>query len=120
MRPRRSRCGNFFGTQFGDWFVARTGYTGEDGFEVTLPAEARRALWKRLNDLGVRSCGLGARDTLRLEAGMNLYGNDMDESTHPLEIGPRRGPSRSNPLRDALSAARRLKVLAVPAEGTAR
>ncbi len=79
--------GNFVGAQFGDWFVARTGYTGEDGFEVTLPAEGATALWKRLNDLGVQSCGLGARDTLRLEAGMNLYGSDMDESTNPLETG---------------------------------
>ena len=79
--------GNFFGAQLGDWFVARTGYTGEDGFEVMLPAGGATALWKSLNARGVRSCGLGARDTLRLEAGMNLYGSDMDESTHPLETG---------------------------------
>ena len=79
--------GLFVGAQLGDWFVARTGYTGEDGFEVTLPGEGATALWKRLNDLGVQSCGLGARDTLRLEAGMNLYGSDMDESTNPLETG---------------------------------
>ena len=79
--------GNFFGAQLGDWFVARTGYTGEDGFEVMLPAGGAGTLWKSLNARGVRSCGLGARDTLRLEAGMNLYGSDMDESTHPLETG---------------------------------
>jgi aminomethyltransferase len=78
---------NFCGAQLGEWFVARTGYTGEDGFEVMLPAAGATALWTRLNELGVRSCGLGARDTLRLEAGMNLYGSDMDESTHPLETG---------------------------------
>jgi aminomethyltransferase len=77
----------FFGAQLGEWFVARTGYTGEDGFEVTLPADGAVELWKRLNELGVQSCGLGARDTLRLEAGMNLYGNDMDSSTQPLESG---------------------------------
>ncbi len=71
----------------GDWCVARTGYTGEDGFEVMLPAGEAAGLWRALNARGVRSCGLGARDTLRLEAGMNLYGNDMDESTHPLESG---------------------------------
>ena len=75
----------FFGAQIGQWFVARTGYTGEDGFELMVPAGEAVALWQRLNAAGVRSCGLGARDTLRLEAGMNLYGNDMDEHTHPLE-----------------------------------
>jgi len=77
----------FFGTQIGEWFVARTGYTGEDGFEIMLPTAEAESVWRRLNAAGVRSCGLGARDTLRLEAGMNLYGNDMDENTHPLESG---------------------------------
>jgi aminomethyltransferase len=77
----------FFGAPIGDWFVARTGYTGEDGFELMVPADAAAPLWSRLNDEGVVSCGLGARDTLRLEAGMNLYGNDMDETTQPLECG---------------------------------
>jgi aminomethyltransferase len=67
--------------------VARTGYTGEDGFEVLLPADGAVELWTRLNDIGVQSCGLGARDTLRLEAGMNLYGQDMDETVSPLESG---------------------------------
>jgi aminomethyltransferase len=65
--------------------VARTGYTGEDGFEIMMPAADAVAAWRGLNSLGVASCGLGARDTLRLEAGMNLYGNDMDESTQPYE-----------------------------------
>ena len=77
----------FFGTRLGEWYVARTGYTGEDGFEIMLPASEAAGLWQRLNGAGARSCGLGARDTLRLEAGMNLYGNDMDEQTHPLESG---------------------------------
>jgi aminomethyltransferase len=77
----------FFGTRLGEWYVARTGYTGEDGFEIMLPASEAAGLWRRLNGAGARSCGLGARDTLRLEAGMNLYGNDMDEQTHPLESG---------------------------------
>jgi aminomethyltransferase len=77
----------FFGQQVGDWFIARTGYTGEDGFELMLPAGSASPVWRQLNAAGVASCGLGARDTLRLEAGMNLYGNDMDETTHPFESG---------------------------------
>jgi aminomethyltransferase len=77
----------FFGAQIGEWFVARTGYTGEDGFEIMLPTADAVSVWQRLNAAGVRSCGLGARDTLRLEAGMNLYGNDMTEQTNPLESG---------------------------------
>jgi aminomethyltransferase len=77
----------FNGLPVGRWFIGRTGYTGEDGFEVMLDASEAEPVWKQLNALGVASCGLGARDTLRLEAGMNLYGNDMDESTHPLESG---------------------------------
>jgi aminomethyltransferase len=70
-----------------DWFVARTGYTGEDGLELMLPAPLAEWAWHRLAHAGVRPCGLGARDTLRLEAGMNLYGQDMDETTSPLESG---------------------------------
>ena len=77
----------FFAAALGDHFVARTGYTGEDGFEISLPAEGAEAFWDRLLSAGVRPCGLGARDTLRLEAGMNLYGSDMDEETTPLESG---------------------------------
>jgi aminomethyltransferase len=75
----------FFACESGEWFVARTGYTGEDGFEITLPAAAAAGLWEQLLAAGVKPCGLGARDTLRLEAGMNLYGQDMDETTSPLE-----------------------------------
>ena len=71
--------------QFGDLFISRTGYTGEDGFEISLPAEAAVVLWEQLLAAGVAPCGLGARDTLRLEAGMNLYGQDMDETVTPLE-----------------------------------
>jgi len=77
----------FFGREVGNWFVARTGYTGEDGFEIMLPVGEVVAAWRKLNSLGVKSAGLGARDTLRLEAAMNLYGNDMDESQTPLESG---------------------------------
>jgi len=68
-------------------FVARTGYTGEDGFEIMLPADCAADVWQALVAAGVRACGLGARDTLRLEAGMNLYGQDMDETVTPLESG---------------------------------
>jgi len=77
----------FFGCQLGAHFVARTGYTGEDGWEIMLPVAAAAAFWSALRAAGVAACGLGARDTLRLEAGMNLYGNDMDEQRTPLESG---------------------------------
>lgn len=77
----------FVGAALGEFFVARTGYTGEDGWEILLPAERATRFWKDLAQAGVVACGLGARDTLRLEAGMNLYGTDMDESTTPLESG---------------------------------
>ena len=69
------------------YFIARTGYTGEDGFEITLPESDAKQFWNSLNTAGVSPAGLGARDTLRLEAGMNLYGQDMDETTSPLESG---------------------------------
>jgi aminomethyltransferase len=84
----------------GEWFVARTGYTGEDGFEIMLPALAAEPIWRALNAKGVKSAGLGARDTLRLEAAMNLYGNDMDESQNPLESGLAWTVSFENPARD--------------------
>ncbi len=74
----------FMGVASGEWFVARTGYTGEDGFEIMLPESETPAFWEALAEAGVKPIGLGARDTLRLEAGMNLYGTDMDESTSPL------------------------------------
>jgi aminomethyltransferase len=68
-------------------FIARTGYTGEDGFEILVPADYALELWDALVDLDVRPCGLGARDTLRLEAGLNLYGQDMDSSVTPFDAG---------------------------------
>lgn len=68
-----------------DWLIARTGYTGEDGFEIMLPATQVVDFWQKLLKVGVSPCGLGARDTLRLEAGLNLYGSDMDENVTPLE-----------------------------------
>ena len=77
----------FNGMDAGDLFIARTGYTGEDGWEIVMPASRATVAWDRLLAAGVAPCGLGARDTLRLEAAMNLYGNDMDESVSPLEAG---------------------------------
>ncbi|MDB5937340.1 MAG: gcvT [Massilia sp.] len=74
-------------TAFGEVMVARTGYTGEDGFELAFPASQAEALWNALVAAGVKPAGLGARDTLRLEAGMNLYGQDMDETVNPLDAG---------------------------------
>jgi len=77
----------FFGMEAGEWFVARTGYTGEDGWEIVMPAAEAGSAWDRLLAAGVAPSGLGARDTLRLEAAMNLYGSDMDETISPLEAG---------------------------------
>lgn len=74
----------FFSVQAGGWFVTTTGYTGEAGYEIALPDTEAPALWQALLAAGVKPCGLGARDTLRLEAGMNLYGQEMDESISPL------------------------------------
>ena len=75
----------FTTVEHGPWLIARTGYTGEDGVEVILPNEQAADLWQRLHAAGVAPTGLAARDTLRLEAGLNLYGQDMDETTTPLE-----------------------------------
>jgi aminomethyltransferase len=77
----------FNGLQAGEVFIARTGYTGEDGFEICMPAAVAPSFWSRLLATGIAPCGLGARDTLRLEAAMNLYGSDMTESVSPLEAG---------------------------------
>ena len=77
----------FSAVEMGAMFIARTGYTGEDGFEIMIPAKAAPFFWATLAEKGVKPIGLGARDTLRLEAGMNLYGQDMDESINPLEAG---------------------------------
>ncbi len=75
----------FVGKFCGDWFLARTGYTGEKGLEIIFPGEQAPALWEQILEADIVPVGLGARDTLRLEAGMNLYGSDMDESVTPYE-----------------------------------
>ncbi len=84
-RPRVEKLGKFVGTEADGLFVARTGYTGEDGFEIMVPEGRAIEFWNQLLAAGVKPAGLGARDTLRLEAGMNLYGQDMDETVSPFE-----------------------------------
>ncbi len=79
------RLKNFQFLLLKDWLIARTGYTGEDGYEIMLPSAQVVNFWQAILAAGIKPCGLGARDTLRLEAGLNLYGSDMDESTTPLE-----------------------------------
>ncbi len=86
-RATSESLGVFQAAEWNDWLIARTGYTGEDGFEISLPAGVAAQTWNALQAAGVAAIGLGARDTLRLEAGMNLYGQDMDESVGPLESG---------------------------------
>ena len=82
---RAGKLGKFVAAEIDGMFVARTGYTGEDGYEIMVPELDAVAFWNRLVAAGVKPCGLGARDTLRLEAGMNLYGQDMDETVSPGE-----------------------------------
>jgi aminomethyltransferase len=102
----------FVGAFADEWFIARTGYTGEDGFEIILPGDAAAGFWQELRAAGISPAGLGARDTLRLEAGMNLYGADMDETVTPLESGLAwtvawEPPDRDFIGRDALETQRR-------------
>ena len=87
LAAEAAALGAFNACEAGELFVARTGYTGEDGYEVVAPHARLVSLWEQLLAAGVKPCGLGARDTLRLEAGMNLYGQDMDENVTPLESG---------------------------------
>ena len=86
-RAASEPLGVFQAAEVDDWLIARTGYTGEDGFEIALPAADAGPVWQKLLAAGIKPCGLGARDTLRLEAGMNLYGQDMDENISPYEAG---------------------------------
>ena len=106
----------FNATEVGNYFIARTGYTGEDGFEIMLDATQAPAVWMRLREAGVRPAGLGARDTLRLEAGMNLYGADMDEDTTPFESGLAWTVALDPPDRDFIGRAplERQKAQGVP------
>ena len=86
-KPATETLAPFFAAEQGAFFFGRTGYTGEDGFEIMLPAADAPGVWRALLDAGTGPAGLGARDTLRLEAGMSLYGQDMDETVTPLECG---------------------------------
>lgn len=82
-----SKLKHFQGIEVDGFFISRTGYTGEDGLEIMMPLKEAETFWKNLLKVGVSPCGLAARDTLRLEAGMNLYGQDIDETINPLEAG---------------------------------
>jgi aminomethyltransferase len=86
-REKAAKIGKFVACEGDDLFIARTGYTGEDGYEIIVPESNAVELWNKLIAAGVAPAGLGARDTLRLEAGMNLYGQDMDETITPWEAG---------------------------------
>jgi aminomethyltransferase len=86
-QPATENLKLFQAVLYDKYFIARTGYTGEDGFEIMLPSLDAANFWNALSAAGVAPAGLGARDTLRLEAGMNLYGQDMDQRTSPLESG---------------------------------
>lgn len=85
IRAAGEKLARFHAAASGEVFIARTGYTGEDGFELMLPTDKAQSVWDELLRAGVAPCGLGARDTLRLEAGMSLYGQDMDETVTPTE-----------------------------------
>jgi aminomethyltransferase len=87
LRDRARALKPFHALEADELLIARTGYTGEDGFEIVMPAASAEGFWQGWLARGITPCGLGARDTLRLEAGMNLYGADMDETTSPLEAG---------------------------------
>ena len=99
-RTATEPLGIFQAAETGGWLVARTGYTGEDGFEISLPAADAGKAWQKLLEAGIKPCGLGARDTLRLEAGMNLYGQDMDEGISPYEAGLKWTVDLKDPTRD--------------------
>jgi aminomethyltransferase len=105
----------FYAANVGEYFIATTGYTGEAGFEITLPAARAEEFWQRLLDAGVRPAGLGARDTLRLEAGMNLYGQDMDETVSPLDAGLAWTVDLAGP-RDGIDFVGKAALLAHPQE----
>ncbi|MDP1734180.1 MAG: glycine cleavage system aminomethyltransferase GcvT [Sulfuritalea sp.] len=99
-RTASEPLGVFQAAEIDGWLVARTGYTGEDGFEIALPAADAGPVWQKLLAAGIKPCGLGARDTLRLEAGMNLYGQDMDENISPFEAGLKWTVDLKDPARD--------------------
>ena len=90
--------------------IAKTGYTGEEGFEIVIPDPHGEALWKSLMELGVTPCGLGARDSLRLEAGFNLYGQDMNEETHPYESNLGWTVDLKDPERDFIGREQMIKI----------
>lgn len=105
LRELAAALASFGCAEAGDWFVARTGYTGENGYETILPQDNAPGLWRALRLAGVAPCGLGARDTLRLEAGLLLSGQDMDETVTPLESGLGWTVAFDSPERDFIGRA---------------
>lgn len=85
QRTETKGLGRFYGVDVEGWWIARTGYTGEDGYEIMVPEDKAIEFWQNLLSAGVKPCGLVCRDSLRLEAGMRLYGSDMNEDVSPLE-----------------------------------
>lgn len=110
--------GAFRSVEMGDWFVARTGYTGEKGLEILLPAPEAPLFWERLLANGIAPAGLGARDTLRLEAGMNLYGHEMDEGISPLAANLEQTIAWDPPERDFIGRAAVTRHRQQQAEGS--
>jgi len=109
---------NFHGVELeGDWFVARTGYTGEKGLELIFPQQQAEAFWDRLLAAGVSPVGLGARDTLRLEAGMNLYGHDMDETVSPLAANMEQTIAWEAPDRDFIGRSALIRAQELQRQG---
>ena len=122
-----SAMGYYTFTTLGEFFVSRTGYTGEDGFEIFVPAARAVEIWNRFIDANIAPVGLGARDTLRTEAAMPLYGNDIDDQTTPLEAGLSFAVEMEGPefigraaLRAAAKPARRLTGLVMESKRIAR
>lgn len=122
-----SSMGYYTFTTLGEFFISRTGYTGEDGFEIFVPAARAVELWNRLIDAQLAPIGLGARDTLRTEAAMPLYGNDLSDATTPLEAGLDFAVELAKPpfigqdaLRDGGTPARRLAGLVLESKRIAR
>lgn len=97
-------------------FYAKTGYTGEDGLEIIVPNSQANVLWDNLLQQGVKPCGLGARDTLRLEAGMNLYGNEMDDSINPTQCNMEWVVDIKDETRDFIGRSKYLDFLAIKSE----
>ena len=110
LNGKLNNCKPFAAIEDNNWLYARTGYTGEDGLEIMLPNSEALQFWQSLIDMNVQPCGLAARDTLRLEAGMNLYGHDMDENINPSECNMGFVVDLSDTSRDFIGKTAYLKI----------